>query len=153
MAHTGYRFTLLLIALLAVLSLATGGVAGPSDFEAIHVSFAGTTVANGISNRGDIVGLLSDASGTHGFSLPGGQFTTLDLIPGASDTEAYGLNDKGDIVGKFLDGSGEHGLLLSNRKVTTIDIPSATFTDVRYQQQGQIVGHFRDERRGRRIPH
>lgn len=66
--------------------------AGPLTFQSIDVPHAGATVATGINNRGQIVGFFV-ASGTHGFLLSKGQFSTFDVIPGASDTEPYGLRN------------------------------------------------------------
>src|SRR5215471_4079743 len=123
MGQTGSRFALFVIFVLAVLSLPTAGVAGPSGFQVIDIPNARPTVGTGINNKGQVLGLFRDASGTHGFLFSEGQFTTINAAPpNESDTEAYGLNDKGDIVGKFLDGSGEHGFLLSGGAFTHINI-------------------------------
>jgi uncharacterized membrane protein len=68
------------------------------------------TVAFGINNAGQIVGLFSDATGGHGFFRDsGGLFTTLD-VPGRP-TFALGINDAGQIVGDFNDAAGTHGFL------------------------------------------
>jgi len=144
-APTGYRFTVVVISMVVMLGLAATSTGNPLTFEDLDVPNAGTTVANGINDKGQIVGLFRGASGTHGFLLSKGQFATIDVIPGASDTEAYGLNDKGDVVGKFLDSSGEHGFLLAQGTFTSIDIPGASLTDAfGINNRGQIVGHFRD---------
>src|SRR6266849_6912358 len=121
----GYAFAVVVISILMMIGLPVASLGDPLAFEFIDVPNAGPTVANGINNRGQIVGLFRNAFGTHGFLLSKGQFATIDVSPGASDTEAYGLNDKGDIVGKFLDSSGEHGFLLARGTFTQIDIPGA----------------------------
>lgn len=74
----------------------------------------------GINERGDIVGAYCDSalpclmvpSGTHGFLISGGDFTTID-VPGAIGTAAFGINARGDIVGQYADSTGNHGFLLS----------------------------------------
>lgn len=74
----------------------------------------------GINERGDIVGTYCDwalpclltPTGTHGFLISGGAFTTID-VPGASATAAIGINARGDVVGSYSDAKGVHGFLLS----------------------------------------
>jgi probable HAF family extracellular repeat protein len=55
--------------------------------------------AEGINNRGDVVGVFSDDAGNHGFLLRRGQLTTIDKPPAGSTTGAFGINDRGSIVG------------------------------------------------------
>ena len=74
----------------------------------------------GINERGDVVGTYCDwalpcllgPTGTHGFLMSGGVFTTID-VPGASATAAIGINARGDVVGSYADATGTHGFLLS----------------------------------------
>ncbi len=70
------------------------------------------TVAEGINNAGQIVGLYADAGGTnHGFILSEGVYTTLD-VPGSKWTEIYSIDAHGQVVGAFEDAHGVvHGLL------------------------------------------
>jgi hypothetical protein len=68
------------------------------------------TVAQGINNRGVIVGLYID-SGQHGFVLSDGVYTTID-IPGAISTEINSINATGQIGGQYQDGVGTmHGFV------------------------------------------
>lgn len=83
------------------------------------------TSAVGINERGDIVGAYCDSAipcgitltGTHGFLLRGGEFTTIDIsgIVGVTVTakSAAGINGRGEIVGSYADGTHFHGFLLS----------------------------------------
>lgn len=76
-----------------------------------------TTNACGINATGQIVGSLLDATGSHGFLLAAGSFTTID-VPGAAagTTNAYGINAAGQIVGGFADANGVvHGFVASPR--------------------------------------
>jgi uncharacterized membrane protein len=92
----------LAISVLVMLSAPADSIGGPLTFQSIDVPNSGVTVATGVNNRGQIVGLFRDASGTHGLLLSKGEFATIDVIPGASDTEAYGMNDKGTSLGSSL---------------------------------------------------
>ena len=79
----------------------------------------------GISEQGEIVGTYCDAAipcgiqltGTHGFLLRSGEFTTIDItgISGVTvkATSAAGINPHGDIVGSYSDGAHFHGFMLS----------------------------------------
>jgi probable HAF family extracellular repeat protein len=116
-----------------------------------------STVARGINDAGDIVGTFSDATGSHGFLLTGGVFTTIDAVPPfappppqlGAGTDAFGINDAGQIVGSFNDATGFHGFLLTGGVFTTIDAPGSTtplpFTQIfGINDAGQIVGRFSD---------
>jgi probable HAF family extracellular repeat protein len=90
----------------------------------------GDTFAYGINDAGQIVGEYSDASGSHGFLLSAGKYTTLD-DPSAggplSSTVAWGINNKGQIVGSYRDSANhEHGFLYSGGFYITLDDPLAT---------------------------
>jgi uncharacterized membrane protein len=80
----------------------------------------------GINERGDIVGTYCDSAipcgitltGTHGFLLRAGEFTTIDVtgITGVTvkATSAAGINARGEIVGSYSDGIHFHGFVLSH---------------------------------------
>jgi probable HAF family extracellular repeat protein len=86
-----------------------------------------TTVAHGINDKGQIVGVFQVEAGgllvDHGFLRDAaGSFTVID-VPGALSTEVFGINDSGQIVGSFSDASfNRHGFLAT--PVTTIAVPS-----------------------------
>jgi len=110
----------------------------------------GDTFAYGINDAGQIVGEYSDASGSHGFLLSAGKYTTLD-DPSAggplSSTVARGINNKGQIVGSYRDSANhEHGFLYSGGFYITLDDPLATQgTEVfGINDAGQIVGRYVD---------
>jgi len=67
------------------------------------------SVASGVNDRGDVVGVYFDASGfEHGFSLDKkGAFSTLEF-PTANDTWATGISESGVIIGywQIRDASG-----------------------------------------------
>ena len=117
-------------------------------FIMIDVPGAISTAANGINNRGQIVGAFQDASGvSHGFLQDGGTFLTLD-VPGAVSTVANGINNGSKIVGTFQDASGVangvfHGFLWDAGTFTTFDIPESISTMANgINNRGQIVGSF-----------
>src|SRR5262245_26045449 len=70
----------------------------------------GLTDAEGINNRGDIVGNVGDnAGGVHGFILSEGVVTRVD-VPGALFTQATTFTTSGQVVGFYGDAQGRlHG--------------------------------------------
>ena len=82
-------------------------------FTPIAVPGALSTIANGINNRGQIVGVSEDSTGSFpAFLDTGGVFTTID-VPGAIFTTPEGINDLGQIVGVFEDSTGFFGAFLA----------------------------------------
>jgi hypothetical protein len=108
------------------------------------------TQALGINPQGHIVGSYADSSGTHGFLLIQGTFTSIDVdLPGAvpGSTTANGINPRGDIVGSYADSSGTHGFLLSKGRFTAIDVPAAFGIGTQasgINPRGDIVGVYFD---------
>jgi probable HAF family extracellular repeat protein len=104
------------------------------------------TSAEGINDRGQIVGVYNDVNGyRHGFVLSHGQYTTLDdplAVPGyARGTAAVGINDRGQVVGAYDDSNGAfHGFLLSGGQYTTIDDPDGGSGS----SQGTLLGAIND---------
>ena len=98
---------------------------GDNDaFTTIDVPGASFTGAFGINPKGSVVGVYSNATGTHGFLLRRREhdddgdddaFTTID-VPGASSTGAFGINPKGNVVGVYSSATGTHGFLLRMRE-------------------------------------
>lgn len=76
------------------------------NFTSIDAPNAGGTFgtqANGINNRGDIVGVYTDAGDIyHGFILRDGQYQNIDF-PGAAHSECHYINERGDITGTYFD--------------------------------------------------
>jgi probable HAF family extracellular repeat protein len=101
-------------------------------YTAIDCPESFETLARGINDRGDIVGVCEDANGRHGFLLRKGVFTLIDecgdcfvnaflltrrgftnlAFPHALETVASGINTAGQIVGHYF-GEDEafHGFL------------------------------------------
>jgi uncharacterized membrane protein len=70
------------------------------------------TLALGINDAGEIVGLYGDASGIHSFLYSGGFYTTLDdVFAGVSSAIVTGINNAGGIVGFYTDSNGTHDYL------------------------------------------
>jgi uncharacterized membrane protein len=90
---------------------------------------AGATVsmANGINDQGDIVGVYIDANNAvHGFLFSGGIYTTLD-VPGAATSDATGINDAGDIVFYWVPNGGGpyNSSTCKGNTFRTINVPGA----------------------------
>jgi hypothetical protein len=89
------------------------------------------TYANGINDKGWIVGTYNIGSLEQGFFLKNGIYSTIS-IPGADSTQVYGINNKGQMVGDYLSNGvtwgfvGYEGNLGYN--YTPIDFPGATGT-------------------------
>jgi probable HAF family extracellular repeat protein len=93
----------------------------------------GTNYSDAFKNndRGDVVGVVCDDVGCHGFLLTKkGGLTQLDF-PGASDTQAFGINEFGTVVGTFdyYDQYGnfiaEHGFVWRNGSFSQLDYPGS----------------------------
>jgi probable HAF family extracellular repeat protein len=109
----------------------------------IDVPGAMLTVANGINERGQVVGFYVDAGGMpHGYLWEKGRFATVDA-PGPMPTAAIDINDRGQILGAYGPITGEvlHGFLMSGRVYTTFDAPGVALTQPSaINNRGQIVG-------------
>ena len=106
---------------------------------------ASSTHAYGINNAGDIVGIVDDATGRHGYKRSGGVVTAI-RYPGGFTTYTNGINDLGQIVG-FVQNPGNHGFVTSDG-VTFIPIndpnaqePNGTIP-LAINTRSQIVGDF-----------
>jgi hypothetical protein len=142
------------VALLAASSsgYAQGGWTFTTIDDPAAITGTNGTVAQGINDPGQVVGYLSDSTGTHGFSKTGSSFTTLNYPGAPLSTFAEGINNKGDVVG-WYNGDvagynnptpGNHGFLYSGGVYTAINDPSATVNT--YAQsinnKDQIVGFY-----------
>jgi probable HAF family extracellular repeat protein len=102
------------------------------------------TVANGINDRGQIVGVYQDAiPGEHSFLYKAGKYAPL-VYPGAKEIGAQDVNNSGQVVGDFPDAKGTHGFVfLENAGVFTppLDCATGNITTLRgINNGGQIVG-------------
>jgi hypothetical protein len=69
--------------------------------SSVYVPGSLVTVALGLNDAGNVVGIYVDSQGQeHGFLLQGTGYTSIDF-PGAVATEALGTNKHGDIVGDY----------------------------------------------------
>src|SRR5262245_56644832 len=118
--------------------------AAPSASSAPSTIPRPTIPRRSASTMQQIVGEYSDATGTNGFLLSGGIFTTLDDPLATGGTEAFGITDAGQIVGFFHAASGLHGFLLSGGTYFTIDDPLGVTQAFGFNDAGQIVGRYRD---------
>lgn len=112
-------------------------------FKTIEYPGAPYTRGSGINNRGQVVGIYFDSSGTtHSFLYSGGTFTLLDSFDALGTASAYRINDYGQILGNF--GSGQnHGLFYSEGVINSIDYPEATNTyALGVNNSGNIVGSY-----------
>jgi probable HAF family extracellular repeat protein len=108
---------------------------------------AASTIANGINDRGQIVGVFQGAT-SGGFLYKSFQFQPVGY-PGIGETTVEDINENGQIVGNFANKKGTHGFVfLENVGAFTslIDYPGAAVTFLRaINNEGQIVGGFVDQ--------
>jgi hypothetical protein len=103
-----------------------------------------TTAANGINDRGQIVGSFQDAQGSiHGYVMEGTDFQTFDF-PSASLTIPRAISNSGTIVGGYSDAFGNaHGFVLENGTFTSMDFPGAIFTQISgVNERGDLAGLY-----------
>jgi probable HAF family extracellular repeat protein len=117
--------------------------AGSFQFALVDVPGAISVEANGINNKGTIVGSYRDAAGIHGFVRePDGTSRAIN-IPDAIFTSATGINDDGQIVGIYQEGSGATHAFAYTGAPRTFDVPGAGATCAAgINDLGQIVGSF-----------
>jgi probable HAF family extracellular repeat protein len=112
-------------------------------FTAIHVPGSVYTTANGVNNRGQVVGEHLDAVGTiHGYLWDKGRFTTID-VPDAAGTSITDINDRGQVIGLYADASGMlHAFFRDEHDgITAIDTAGVRYTiPFGINNRGQIVG-------------
>jgi probable HAF family extracellular repeat protein len=115
----------------------------------------GNTYANGINDKGQIVGWYQEGSGGNsvsGFLCSNGVYTTVN-VPSATDTRALDINNHGEIVGYFhevVNNQGEdHGFIFSHGVLSILDDPLAYQGGSTYatgiNDKGQVVGYYQNE--------
>jgi probable HAF family extracellular repeat protein len=116
-------------------------------FTTADVPRAMGTQAQGINNRGQIVGVYSDTSNPsvtgaqlRGFLLDAGRYIRLDF-PGATSSQAYDINDQGQVVGEYQAADGTfHGYLWHRGRFRALPTGGATGIN----NHGQITGTIGD---------
>jgi probable HAF family extracellular repeat protein len=79
----------------------------------------GASIAKGINDRGQVVGMASNALGQPGPFLYDG---TMRALPGATDSAAIAINDRMQVVGS---GEGIYGYVVAGGVVTRLDAIAA----------------------------
>lgn len=110
-----------------------------------------TSIAQGVSSSGTIVGWSFTASGAqHAFSYSGGIMTDLGTLGGTSGSVASGINSAGTIVGSsYITGNSAVDAFIDSGGVMTdlntlLDSSGAGWTLIGAQainDNGQIVGY------------
>ena len=104
------------------------------------------TIALGINDHGQIVGIYLDQSNNvHGFIYDHRRYTQLDY-PGAVETDLDGINNSGQVSGYYLDTLGlPHGFVYSLGTFYPVNFPGATDTIAeRINSSGVVVGGYDD---------
>ena len=131
-------------ALVLVAAITPGRAAAQTyTYTTIAVPGARVTTANGINDRGQIVGDYTvGTNATHGFLRSNGGFTTID-VPGADTTRALGINNLGQIVGTYTVGTRRLAFLLTGGRFIGLS-PSGATESWTYgiNDFGQVVGGY-----------
>jgi hypothetical protein len=120
------------------------------------VSYPGApeTFANGINDRGTVVGNYharrGDVTSSRSFIRTRGAYSTVDLHRlCAARSEAWGVNDRGDVVGFYTDAAGAvHGYVAGRGgSISRVDVPEAHTTQLySITNQGVLYGTYDDPR-------
>jgi hypothetical protein len=95
-------------------------------FTTIAFPKALETEADGINDKGDVVGTYIDTAGSqHGFSKIGTKYTSID-VKGETTAIAWGINNKGQITIYAVNSAGDYdSFLVTGKKFKNIDNPAA----------------------------
>jgi probable HAF family extracellular repeat protein len=117
-----------------------------------------SVVAFGINDQGDIVGVFTSNSVSHGFLLHQGELTIISFPGAQGGTAPASINNAGVIVGTFEIGTGPpegtpindtQGFMWKDGNFTTIDVPGAQDTlPAKINDNGAIVGTYLDSTDG-----
>lgn len=123
-----------------------GFVYSAGKFTAVNFPKSSGTQAEGINDKGDVVGLYLDSSGAqHGYVKRGSKYTSID-VPGGTSSEAWGINDSGQIAVFAIGSTGGYESFLYNGKTfKKISAPKAgtTGTIARIvNNKGDVAGAY-----------
>jgi uncharacterized membrane protein len=106
---------------------------------------AGATfsIANGINDKGDIVGVYIGADNVvHGFLLSGGRYKTIN-VPGSVFTDVMGINNAGHMVMYWTSPSGVNNTSIYDGKTyKTINVPGAAISYAAAVNNADDVTYF-----------
>jgi len=107
------------------------------------------TEGNGINDKGAIVGMFVDSSGSeHGFLLVGKKYTQIDAPSPDTSTEAWSINDKGQIGLYAINSAGGYdAFVLTGKKFTQYKDPNQGSTGIvthKIDNKGDIDGTYYD---------
>nr|MDZ8016458.1 hypothetical protein [Nostoc sp. ZfuVER08] len=121
-------------------------------FTTFDVPNAIATDAQGINDRGDIIGYFRTSEGDRGFLKQGTSFSTFNY-PNALLTYANGINNQGNVVGSYYQNTVYHAFLKKGNSFTDVNVPGVDSAFAQYfsnqsardiNNQGHFVGFFRD---------
>lgn len=117
-----------------------------ADMVALNLPFASLTnsIATGVNNSGQIVGIWRDTSGTtHGFLDSGGTFSSID-IPSGLIGQALGINDAGLISGVFTSAGASFAFVEDAADLGNFSYPDAPagVVSAYINDSGQIAGSY-----------
>jgi len=104
----------------------TGFMYAKGKLTKINYPKALGTEANGINDKGDVVGTYFDTAGAqHGFLLHAKKYTSID-VPKDNTTVAWGINNKGQITVYALNTAGTYdAFILTGKKYKKVSDPNS----------------------------
>jgi len=121
-------------------------------YQTIDIPGARCVLANGINDRGDIVGNWFDAAGiSHGFLMPGeddlAHRRVVDITIAGFSTVPFHINNRGEIVGDyFIRVVGRavpiHGFVRREGEIRTLDDPSGFQNFVTGLNDDSVIAGF-----------
>jgi len=107
------------------------------------------TEANGINDKGNIVGMFFDSNGVeHGFLLVGKKYTQIDAPSPDTSTVAWSINDKGQIGLYAINSAGGYdAFVLTGKKFTQYKDPNQGSTGLvthKINNKGAVDGTYYD---------
>jgi len=129
-------------------TLPSSGCVGTVQAGQLYIDVPGSvfTSAQGLNNRGEVVGYYADQQNhIRGFIWKYGSFGAIDM-PGALGTIPESINDAGYVVGFFYDVAGrQRGFSYANGQFAVVDFPGAVNTVLfGVNSAGEIVGGYDD---------
>lgn len=122
------------------------------SYSTLDCTNASSTAAQGINNKGQIVGQYDNGGPTYGFLLSGGSYNTIDY-PQSISTLAVGINSDGHIVGFYFVKISDTanitlGFLWNGASYSTIGGPTGALQSVAndINNASEIVGYYNDNK-------
>jgi uncharacterized membrane protein len=114
-------------------------VSGDGVFKQIRIPDCISTGAEGINNKGQVVGSCTEVQGVSGFMLDTGGQVTRFSAPQATSTFPRGINDAGVIVGDYYAANQHRSFMYANGKFSVIDFEECANVEARAINDSRLI--------------